>query len=102
MAGSADPRGHFSRLAVGILGPTAEELVFRGVLFSRLMTTRLGPVGTIVLLALVWSAIHTSYELRVIAVIFVEGLILGAARWKTGSVIPPILMHIVWNLYAVW
>jgi len=47
-------------------------------------------------------AIHTSYSAGVIAVIFVEGLLLGAAHWRTGSVLAPILMHIVWNLYAVW
>jgi membrane protease YdiL (CAAX protease family) len=38
----------------------------------------------------------------VIAVIFVSGLMLGFARRQTGSVILPILMHIAWNLYAVW
>jgi len=37
----------------------------------------------------------------VIAAIFVEGLLGGAARWRTGRVLAPIL-HIVWNLYAVW
>jgi len=36
------------------------------------------------------------------AVIFVGGLLLGFARRQTGSVIVPILMHIAWNLYAVW
>lgn len=89
-------------LAVGILGPIAEELIFRGLLYGRLAGTRLGAVGSIVVLALAWALIHTSYSATVIAVIFVEGLLLGAARWRTGSVLAPILMHIVWNFYAVW
>ncbi len=89
-------------LAVGILGPIAEELLFRGLFYGRLVGSRLGPGGAIVILALVWALIHIAYTAPVIAVIFVEGLLLGAARWKTGSIIPPILMHIIWNLYAVW
>ncbi len=89
-------------LAVGILGPMAEELIFRGLLYGRLAKTRVGPVGTIVILALFWAVIHVSYDATVITVIFIDGLLLGAARWRTGSLLPPVLMHIVWNLYAVW
>ena len=36
------------------------------------------------------------------APLFVSGLFLGAARRQTGSVVPSILMHIAWNLYAIW
>jgi membrane protease YdiL (CAAX protease family) len=55
-----------------------------------------------VILALGWALIHTSYSATVIAVIFFEGLLLGMARWRKGSVLAPALMHILWNLYAVW
>jgi membrane protease YdiL (CAAX protease family) len=89
-------------LAVCILGPIAEELIFRGALYYRFSRTRLGPTVTIVILAAIWAVIHISYSPGVIAVIFVGGLMLGFARRQTGSVIVPILMHIAWNLYAVW
>jgi membrane protease YdiL (CAAX protease family) len=89
-------------LAVCILGPIAEELIFRGLLYDRFSRTRLGPTVTIVILAAIWAVIHLSYSPGVIAVIFVGGLLLGFARRQTGSVILPILMHIAWNLYAVW
>jgi len=89
-------------LAVGILGPIAEELIFRGLLYDRFSRTRLGPVVTIVILAAIWAVIHMAYTPGVIAVIFVGGLLLGFARRQTGSVILPMLMHIAWNLYAVW
>jgi membrane protease YdiL (CAAX protease family) len=89
-------------LAVCILGPIAEELIFRGALYYRFSRTRLGPIGTIVILAAIWAVIHVAYTPGVIAIIFVGGLLLGFARRQTGSVIVPILMHIAWNLYAVW
>jgi len=89
-------------LAVSFLGPIGEELTFRGFLYGRLARTRLGVVGTIVVLAAAWAAIHTDYSLPVVLVIFVSGLLLGVARYRTGSVLLPIAMHVVWNLYAVW
>ena len=89
-------------LAVGVLGPIAEELLFRGFLFSRLLRTRLGVIGTVVVLAAVWAAMHVDYSAGVIALLFVAGVLLGTARFRTKSVIVPVLMHITWNLYAVW
>ncbi len=43
-------------LAVGILGPLAEELIFRGLLYGLLSRTRLGVIWTIVFLAGFWAA----------------------------------------------
>jgi membrane protease YdiL (CAAX protease family) len=38
----------------------------------------------------------------VIAIIVVDGILLGLARWRTGSVFVPIVMHALYNLYAIW
>ena len=94
-------------LAVGILGPIAEELLVRGVFYGRLVRTRLGATraGVAVIVALLaagWAIAHTAYTPGVIGVIFVAGLLLGAARAHTGSVVVPMVMHVAWNLYAVW
>jgi membrane protease YdiL (CAAX protease family) len=90
-------------LAIGILGPIAEELIFRGLLFGRL-APRIGAVVTIVLLAAGWSLIHlpNGYQWTTIALIFIDGLILGFARKHTGSVYVPIAMHILGNLYSIY
>jgi membrane protease YdiL (CAAX protease family) len=89
--------------AVCFLGPVAEELIFRGLLQYRLTRFLKGrQVLSAVILAAVWAAIHMDYSIAVIAVIFVEGLILGASRINTRSVITPIILHICWNLYAIW
>ena len=89
-------------VAVGVLGPIAEELIFRGVLYARLARTKLGVSGAIVVAALVWGGIHYNYTAGVIALLVFLGLLLGIARWQTRSVVTPIIMHITWNLYAVW
>lgn len=89
-------------LAVGVLGPIAEELIFRGAFFARLSATKLGPWPSVVIIAIVWGVLHYTYAGGVIAMIVAGGLLLGAARVRTGSVWVPVLMHIAWNLYAVW
>jgi membrane protease YdiL (CAAX protease family) len=88
-------------LAVGILGPIAEELLFRGWFFG-LLDKRVGPVLTIVVTGVGWALLHYDYPWQVIAVIVVDGLLLGLARWKTRSVFPPMVMHALYNLYAIW
>ncbi len=89
-------------LGVAIFGPIAEELIFRGALYERMLRARLDPRLVIAILAAGWAVLHYSYAGGVIALIFVGGLLLGAARRQTGSVVPPILMHMLWNLWAIW
>jgi membrane protease YdiL (CAAX protease family) len=88
-------------LAVCVLGPLVEELLFRGIIFSWLRE-RLKVGLTISVTALGWSLLHYDYSWWVIAIIFVDGVILGLARWRTGSVFAPAVMHILYNLYAIW
>ena len=57
---------------------------------------------TIFLTASGWAILHWSYSWAVIGVIVVDGLLLGVARARTGSVVPPIIMHALYNLYAIW
>lgn len=89
-------------LGVGLLGPLAEEVAFRGLLDFRLRRAGL-PAGVVLGgVAAGWAALHYAYTPAVVAVIFGEGLLLGLARRRTGSLWVPVLMHVAWNLYAVW
>ncbi|MEO7365847.1 MAG: CPBP family intramembrane glutamic endopeptidase [Sphingomicrobium sp.] len=88
-------------LAVCVLGPMVEELLFRGIIFSWLRD-RVNVGLTIALTAMGWSLLHYEYSWGVIAIIFVDGLLLGLARWRTGSVFAPAAMHMLYNLYAIW
>jgi membrane protease YdiL (CAAX protease family) len=89
-------------LAIGILGPIAEEMIFRGVLFRRLSRTSLGDYGAIVILAAVWAAAHIQYGFGLIALIFLDGLVLGLARSRTRSLYLPMVMHILGNLFSIY
>ena len=88
-------------LAVCVLGPAAEELLFRGLLF-RWLGDRLPVVAVIGITAASWALLHWSYSWAVIGVIVIDGLLLGLARWRTGSILPPIVMHALYNFYAIW
>lgn len=89
-------------LGVAILGPIAEELIFRGVIYYRLALTELGVAGAILVTAIVWGCLHLDYRPPVLARFVLGGCLLGAARYWTASVITPIIMHIVWNVYGIW
>lgn len=88
-------------IAIGVLGPIAEELFFRGLLFSRL-SPKLGATATIVLLAVVFGVIHHRYDAAIIALVIVDGLFFGYARHQSGSVFTPMAMHTVGNLFSIW
>lgn len=89
-------------LAIGILGPVAEEMVFRGFLMRLLGSTRLGIAGAIVITAALWSVIHLQYAPLLLSIIFIDGLVLGMARHFTGSLYVPITMHVLGNCFAIY
>ena len=88
-------------IAIGILGPIAEELAFRGLLLSILRRTRIGIYGAILLSAALWALTHTQYEVAILTLLVVDGVVLGLARHFTGSIYVPIAMHIAGNLFSI-
>lgn len=79
--------------ALLVVAPVLEEAVFRGFWFEGLRRSRLGEVGAIGLGSLVWASVHLQYEWFYVGQIFVVGLLLGAARAMTRSLVTPIVMH---------
>jgi uncharacterized protein len=88
-------------LAIGVLGPFAEELVMRGLLYNRLRRTALGDIGAIVVSAVGWSALHFHYGIGTLGLITLDGLILGLARYRSGTVWIPAIMHVMGNLFSI-
>lgn len=86
--------------AIIICAPLSEEIFFRGFLFKGLRATWMGAVGATVVTSLLWAMMHVQYDWYGIASIFAGGLLLGAARIHTKSVLTPILMHTAMNIIA--
>ena len=87
-------------VAVIIFAPGFEETFFRGFLFAGLRQSKIGVAGTIVITALGWALLHLQYDFFEIAIIFIIGIVLGIARYKTNSLWSPLIMHAFFNLAA--
>ena len=82
------------------VAPVVEELLFRGLMFTRLSTTRLRPVGAVIVIAVLFAALHVQYGWLDLAFVLVDGLFFGAARAATGTVVVPLVCHMLGNAYA--
>jgi len=88
-------------IALVVMGPIFEEVLFRGFLFEGIRRSRLGSIGSVLITSLLWTIIHTQYDAYFMSVLFALGILLGMARLKTGSVYLTILLHSVNNLLAI-
>jgi uncharacterized protein len=86
--------------ALIVVAPVTEEIVFRGFMFTGLENLKIGPRGAILVTAVCFAIIHLQYDLYGIVLILVIGLLLGLARWKTGSLWVCIWLHAVLNTVA--
>jgi len=89
--------------AIGLVGPLLEELLFRGLALNLLLRrTKLGVRGAVLLTAAAWALMHMQYEPSLLGMIFLDGLFLGTCRVVSGSLLLPIAMHSLGNLYSIW
>ena len=88
-------------LAMMVVAPITEELLFRGFLHRSWARSWLGVPGTIVLTSALWAALHQQYNSIGILCIFLMGLIFGWARQRSGSTALTIVLHALNNLIAM-
>lgn len=98
---------YWGYLAIGLLAPLAEEIVFRGAILrtllgwnngisqnSSLLSSRLSiasPLSAIIISAVFFSLIHMNPAQMPYA--FLAGLLLGWMYWRTGSILPGMAYH---------
>ena len=78
-----------------IIIPIVEEIGFRGILLAGLLKSRYRPWLAILITTIVFALYHMSL-VKIIST-FGIGIILGWLYWRTGSIIPGIIIHIVNN-----
>ena len=91
--------------ALVIVAPIYEELVFRGLLWqaiSEQFIERQGAVIASIVTSLIFAIIHLQYGLYEISTIVVLALIFCYARYKSGSLLLPIMLHMINNGAAMW
>lgn len=88
-------------VAVVIIAPLIEEIIFRGFLLSGFSATFPGVIGSVFITAAIWTLIHTQYDLFYLSVLFIIGLVLGFARLKTNSLLLVVILHALINFTSL-
>jgi membrane protease YdiL (CAAX protease family) len=90
------------RIAVAIgtvaIGPFMEEMLFRGALY-RPMRIDKKPATVIAVTAFLFAAAHL--DMHKLVPLFLMGLMLGYVRWASGSLVPPLLLHMTYNAIPI-
>jgi len=87
----------FILASISILPAIAEETLFRGYLLMGLRR-RWPAIWGILLSSVLFSAAHL--DLQHAAGVFPLALWLGILTWKSGSILPAILVHMINNIFA--
>ena len=83
-------------MAIGILGPLAEEIVFRGAILRTLLKLfGSKPWIAIAISAAVFGLVHGNSAQFLHA--FLLGFLLGWMFYRTGSIVPGVVLHWVNN-----
>lgn len=85
-------------LAIAIAAPVAEEVVFRGAILHALLQGGRRPWVAIAISAILFAIGHLNPAQMPHA--FLIGLLLGWMYYRTGSILPGILFHLVNNTVA--
>ena len=78
-----------------IFGPIVEEIGFRGLVLDGLLKTRCRPWLAILISALLFALLHGLGANFVTALLF--GILAGWLYWRTGSIIPGLIIHVTNN-----
>jgi membrane protease YdiL (CAAX protease family) len=85
-------------LVLAVLAPVVEELVFRGLLYGW-VAGRWGPLPAFVVSSLAFAAAHA--EPAHIVLVLPLGFWFGWLRWRTNSLWPTLITHMINNAFAV-
>jgi len=79
-----------------VMAPISEEILFRGLLFMGLRKAS-GPWAALVLSSVLFGLMHWQYDLVGVLSVMVFGAGNALLVWRTGSLVPAILLHAIYN-----
>ena len=88
-------------LAIVIAAPVAEEIIFRGYIFRGWVRPARQPMLAILVITIFFTIIHIQYNWFGLFQVFMIGLLLTWTRWRSGSTLLPMVMHVIANFYAM-
>jgi len=91
-------------IAFVVAAPLSEELLFRGFLYRGWARSPGAVVPAVIVISALWAILHLQqyeYDWLVILQIFLLGLVLGWARWRSGSTMLTFAMHAFYNAWAL-
>jgi len=86
-------------IAVAVLAPLGEEIIFRGFLQQILEKHWKDTTRAVLFTALIFSIIHMNPYWFI--QIYILGVVLGFLAWKTQSIIAPLILHGLNNTVAL-
>lgn len=81
-----------------VIAPAGEEIMFRGFLFRGWVRSERSAWPAIVVISLLWAALHVQYDWTGMLQIFVVGLFLGWTRLRSNSTLLTFILHALFNL----
>jgi uncharacterized protein len=88
-------------LALIVVAPIGEELLFRGFLFRGLVHEPRDGLPGILAIALIWALLHIQYDWVGTGMVFAVGVLFGFVRLYTGSTLLVIFLHMLLNLESL-
>ncbi len=87
-------------LAVAVIGPIVEELVFREAILGHMLRKGVEPWTAMIASAILFGIIHLNPAQIPFATIM--GLLLAIIYYKTGNIVITSIIHILNNSLAIW
>ncbi len=88
-------------LAIVVVAPIGEELLFRGFLFRGLVREPRDRLPGILVISLIWSLLHIQYDWFGASLVFAVGVLFGYTRLYARSTTLTILLHMLLNLESI-
>ncbi|MFS4418815.1 lysostaphin resistance A-like protein [Maribacter sp. 2307ULW6-5] len=89
-------------MIVVFLGPIAEEIIYRLIVFKKIMSFSSSPWFSIIFSSVLFASIHITTSLNLVLFTFVMAIFLSYAFWKTRNLWVPIICHISMNAVAIF